>query len=80
MYNVLLCVSTQIYAAHNTVRRIKTMEKTQEKYVPNLAWVVLSRAVNGRSEVIKVTNHEEADLTVLSNPELFYKSGPVLLS
>lgn len=56
------------------------MEKTQEKYVPNLAWVVLSRAVNGRSEVIKVTNHEEADLTVLSNPELFYKSGPVLLS
>jgi hypothetical protein len=56
------------------------MEETTPEYASNLAWVVLSRPVNGRSEVIKITNYEEADQAVLDNPEFFYKSGPVLLS
>ena len=56
------------------------MEEAPSKYASNLAWVVLSRPVNGRSEVIKITNCEEADQAVLDNPEFFYKSGPVLLS
>jgi len=46
---------------------------------PQMSWAVLSKAVNGRSEVIKVTNHEEADQAVRENPEAFYKSGPFML-
>jgi len=45
-----------------------------------LAWAVLSRPINGRSEVIKITDHEEADQTVQDNPDLFYKSGPFTLA
>lgn len=56
------------------------MEKTEDVGPARLAWVVLSRPINGRSEVIKITNHEGADQAVLDNPQLFYKSGPVLLS
>jgi hypothetical protein len=44
-----------------------------------MAWAVLSKAVNGRSEVIKVTNCDEADRTVQENPGVFYKSGPFFL-
>jgi hypothetical protein len=44
-----------------------------------LAWAVLSRAANGRSEVIKVTDSDDADQTVREHPDLFYKSGPCLL-
>ena len=42
-----------------------------------LAWAVLSKA-NGsqQSQVIKVTNHIEADETVAAQPDTLYKSGP----
>jgi hypothetical protein len=56
------------------------MEKTDAEIPCKLAWAVLSRSVNGRSEVIKVTNHEEADRAVQDNPKLFYKSGPFMLT
>jgi len=46
---------------------------------PQMSWAILSKAVNGRSEVIKVTTHEEADQAVRDNPEAFYKSGPFML-
>jgi len=46
----------------------------------NLAWAVLTRGSQGRSEVVKVTNHEEADAFVQNNPEMFYKSGPFVIS
>ena len=44
-----------------------------------LAWAVLSRPVNGRSEIIKITGYEDADLAVSENPTTLYKSGPFLL-
>ncbi len=43
-----------------------------------LAWAILTKT--NPSEVIKVTNHEEADQTVKDNPEVYYKSGPFLLA
>ena len=55
-------------------------ETTGENIMRRMAWAVLSRPVNGRSEVIKITNHEEADETVQQHPELFYKSGPFMLT
>jgi hypothetical protein len=45
-----------------------------------LAWAVLAQTPSGRSEVIKVTDHEDADRTVKDNPEVFYKSGPFILA
>lgn len=75
----------QIYALHNEVPQRKTKEETMEETVPinaieRLAWAVLSRPINGRSEVIKVTNYEEADQAVQEHPDLFYKSGPFVLT
>ena len=55
------------------------MEIPAKTKTPQMSWAVLSKAINGRSEVIKVTNHEEADQTVRENPEAFYKSGPFML-
>lgn len=47
----------------------------------NLAWAVLSLGKDtGRSEVIKITNHSEADQYVQSDPGLYYKSGPFVLN
>ena len=57
----------------------KIMEITTEKKGKTLAWAVLSKAINGHSEVIKVTNYDEADKAVQENPGLFYKSGPFML-
>jgi len=57
----------------------KPMETTIATKKLTMAWAVLSKAVNGRSEVIKVTNCDEADKTVQENPELLYKSGPFFL-
>jgi hypothetical protein len=72
--------TVQIYAPHNEVPEKKTMEAVKENTGSQLAWAVLSKAVNGRSEVIKVTDHEGADQLVRENPESFYKTGPFLLA
>jgi len=45
-----------------------------------LAWAVLAQRPDGKSEVIKVTNHIEADQAVKENPNLYYKAGPFVLS
>ena len=55
------------------------MEITTTDKKSTMAWAVLSKAVNGRSEVIKVTSHDEADKAVQENPGVFYKAGPFLL-
>jgi hypothetical protein len=57
----------------------KIMKTATETKSSTMAWAVLSKAVNGRSEVIKVTNCDEADRTVQENPGVFYKSGPFFL-
>jgi hypothetical protein len=51
----------------------------QESNSGRLAWAVLAKTPTGRSEVIKVTDHEDADLTVQDNPKLLFKSGPFIL-
>ena len=44
-----------------------------------LAWAVLSKGKGSqRSQVIKVTNHIEADKTVAAQPDTLYKSGTFL--
>ena len=46
-----------------------------------LAWAVLTKGSPTRSsEVIKVTDHAEADQAVKDNPDVYYKSGPFLLA
>jgi hypothetical protein len=44
-----------------------------------LAWAVLCHTPSGRSEVIKVTDCDEADRAIQENPELYFKSGPFVL-
>ena len=58
----------------------KSMETPTASKSSTMAWAVLSKAVNGRSEVIKVTDCDEADRAVQENPGLFYKAGPFLIA
>jgi hypothetical protein len=44
-----------------------------------LAWAVLCKTPSGKGEVVRVTDHEDADAAVRENPELFWKSGPFVL-
>lgn len=44
-----------------------------------LAWAVLCKTPSGRGEIVRLTNHEDADAAVSENPDLYYKSGPVIL-
>ena len=46
-----------------------------------LAWAVLTKGSSTSCrEVVKVTDHAEADQTVKDNPGVYYKSGPFLLA
>ena len=45
-----------------------------------LAWAILAQRPDGKSEVIKITNHIEADQAVKENPNLYYKAGPFMLT
>jgi hypothetical protein len=60
-------------------RKISTMTGVETEAAANLHWAVLTKNKAGRSEVVKVTNYEEADNFVRRNPEVFYKSGPFVL-
>ncbi len=51
-------------------------DKTSER----LAWAVLALTPTGRSEIIKITDCDDADHTVQENPSVFYKSGPFILA
>lgn len=55
------------------------MTGVETEAAANLHWAVLTKNKAGRSEVVKVTNYEEADNFVRRNPEVFYKSGPFVL-
>ena len=47
----------------------------------HLAWAVLSQSnATGRSEVIKITDYADADAFVQNDPNLYYKSGPFVLT
>ena len=45
-----------------------------------LVWAVIAQGPSGRSEVIKITDHEDADRTIQANPSLYHKSGPIVMS
>ncbi len=45
-----------------------------------LAWAVLALTPSGRSEIIKITDCDDADHTIKENPSIFYKSGPFILT
>lgn len=54
----------------------KLMEKPKR-----LAWAVLTKGSKTQaSEVIKVTDHAEADRAVQEAPNMYYKSGPFVLT
>ncbi len=68
----------QVSLPHNKISK-------QGKYImtdirrnnKELSWAVLSKAKGSqRSQVIKVTNHIDADETVAAQPDTLYKSGP----
>ena len=72
----------QVSLPHNKIRK-------QGKYImtnirgnnKELAWAVLSKAKGSQlSQVIKVTNHIDADETVAAQPDTLYKSGPFYIS
>ena len=72
----------QVSLPHNKIRK-------QGKYIMTnkginnreLAWAVLSKAKGSQlSQVIKVTNHIDADETVAAQPDTLYKSGPFYIS
>tara|TARA_R100000008_G_scaffold86152_1_gene78135 strand:+ start:5663 stop:5839 length:177 start_codon:yes stop_codon:yes gene_type:complete len=57
------------------------MSMNGTKPAKKLAWAVLTKSSGTScSEVVKVTDHEEADQTVKDNPGVYYKSGPFLLA
>ena len=58
------------------------MLSMQETNSPKkLAWAVLTKgSATSCSEVVKVTDHTEADKTVKDNPDVYYKSGPFILA
>lgn len=62
----------------NKISAMKAVDETTQSV--NLAWAVLSKnQATGRSDVIKITGHEEADAFVQNNPDLYYKSGPFVV-
>ena len=56
------------------------MEDTMQTKPTRLVWAVLTQGANGRSEVIKVTTADEADRAVSEHPDVWYKSGPIVLA
>lgn len=58
------------------MKTAKLMEKPKR-----LAWAVLTKGSSTRaSEVIKVTDHTEADRAVQESPNMYYKSGPFIVT
>ena len=54
---------------------------SESNRIHNLAWAVLANNVaTGKAEVVKVTNQDDADETVQNDPNIYYKSGPFLLT
>ena len=57
------------------------MEDKNQTNKKQLLWAILSKGRgNQLSQVIKVTDYQEADKTVELQPDLFYKSGPFYIS
>ena len=77
--NVAGCKSMPIIIRYaNEISAMKAATDTVQG--TTLAWAVLSQnQTTGRSEVVKVTGHEEADAFVQNNPDVYYKSGPFVV-
>ena len=72
----------QVSLPHNKIRKQgKYIMTNREMNNRELAWAVLSKANGSQlSQVIKVTNHIDADETVAAQPDTLYKSGPFYIS
>ena len=72
--------TVQIYTVQNEIReqRISTMadEIGSRNGVARLVWTVMVKTPTGRGEVVRITDHEDADYVVSQNPNLYWKSGP----
>tara|TARA_X000001388_G_scaffold53002_1_gene38685 strand:+ start:217 stop:417 length:201 start_codon:yes stop_codon:yes gene_type:complete len=65
----------------NYADKNKLMEDAKQTNNNKLAWAILSVAKGSQlSQVIKITDYQEADKTVALQPDLFYKSGPFYIS
>ena len=65
----------------NYADKNKPMEEANQTNNNKLAWAILSRARGSQlSQVIKITDYQEADKTVALQPDLYYKSGPFYIS
>ena len=54
---------------------------SESNRIHNLAWAELANNVaTGKAEVVKVTNQDDADATVQNDPNIYYKSGPFVLT
>ena len=61
----------------NYADKNKPMEEANQTNNNKLAWAILSKAKGSQlSQVIKITDYQEADKTVALQPDLFYKSAP----
>ena len=72
----------QVSLPHNKIRKQgKYIMTNRGRNNRELAWAVLSKAKGSQlSQVIKVTNHIDADETVAAQPDTLYKSGPFYIS
>lgn len=59
---------------------INRSRKMSQENSTKLVWAVIAQGPSGRSEVIKITDHEDADQTIRSNPALYHKSGPIVMT
>lgn len=55
-------------------------DMSQNNRKTKLAWAVLAQSPSGKSEVVKITDCDDADKTVQNDPNIYYKSGPFLLA
>jgi len=55
-------------------------DMSQNNRKTKLAWAVLAQSPSGKSEVVKITDCDDADETVQNDPNIYYKSGPFLLA
>ena len=80
-FGLVLALCKFIHRIMRYASEISAMEAVDsEGRSIHLAWAVLSQnTTTGRSEVVKITSHEEADDFVQNNPSVYYKSGPFVV-
>ena len=55
------------------------VETKSDVKIERLFWAVLAKTPSGRSEVIKVADHDAVYQAIKENPAIHFKSGPFLV-